>query len=184
MIPILRQKVVSGTAHVSFGRLWRRRVFSASLCILAWPAMVLAGAKPSTPAPATATADARVVTMTYLKSAPGKLSQLERYVRANWFAMDEVAVKRGLFVSYLWLDTGSDEGPWNAIVMVTYRDTKGFAGIEKDWREIKAAHREVLIDGAKQADLGRVVESREFFERKPFVNVVAGSTPPHVAELD
>jgi hypothetical protein len=47
-------------------------VFSASLCILAWPAMVLAGAKPSTPAPATATADARVVTMTYLKSAPGK----------------------------------------------------------------------------------------------------------------
>jgi hypothetical protein len=112
------------------------------------------------------------------------LSQLERYVRANWFAMDEVAVNRGLFVSYLWLDTGSDEGPWNAIVMVTYRDTKGFAGIEKDWREIKAAHREVLIDGAKQADLGRVVESREFFERTPFVNVVAGSAPPQVAELD
>ncbi|MFO0394779.1 MAG: nuclear transport factor 2 family protein [Lysobacteraceae bacterium] len=122
--------------------------------------------------------------MTYLKSAPGKLGQLERYVRANWFAMDKIAVERGLFVSYLWLDTGSDEGPWNAVVMVTYRDAQGFAGIEQEWAGIKAAHREVLIDGAKQADLGRVVESREFFERAPFVNVVAAGNPAEGAASD
>lgn len=41
------------------------------------------------------------MTMTYLKAVPGKLSQLERYIRANWFAMDTVAEKRGFFVSHV-----------------------------------------------------------------------------------
>jgi hypothetical protein len=68
--------------------------------------------------------------------------------------------------------------------MVTYRDAQGFAGIEQEWAGIKAAHREVLIDGARQADLGRVVESREFFERAPFVNVVAAGIPTDEAASD
>ncbi|WP_397574300.1 hypothetical protein [Silanimonas sp.] len=180
MRPEIGTKAASARASVSIAGLWRRRVLAASLWLLAWPMMALAEPGSRTLAPtteATEASSARVVTMTYLKSAPGKLGQLERYVRANWFAMDKIAVERGLFVSYLWLDTGSDEGPWNAVVMVTYRDAQGFAGIEQEWAGIKAAHREVLIDGARQADLGRVVESREFFERAPFVNVVAAGIP-------
>jgi hypothetical protein len=176
--------VVAALAMAAIGRLWRKQVFYASLCLLAWPTVTLAASDPATLGPTTEGPDARVVTMTYLKSAPGKLGQLERYVRANWFAMDKIAVERGLFVSYLWLDTGSDDGPWNAVVMVTYRDAQGFAGIEQEWAGIKAAHREVLIDGAKQADLGRVVESREFFERAPFVNVVAAGNPAEGAASD
>lgn len=115
----------------------------------------------------TASSSSRVVTQTYLKAKPGALALLERYVRANWFAMDEVAVRQGLFVSYLWLDTGSDEGTWNALVQVTYNDARGFEAIADSWAEIKAAHREVLIDGADQNDLGRVVETRNLFERAP-----------------
>ena len=173
-----------GTRVASVGALWRKQVLSASLWLLAWPTVTLAAPDSATLGPTTQAPDARVVTMTYLKSAPGKLSQLERYVRANWFAMDKIAVEQGLFVSYLWLDTGSDEGPWNAIVMVTYRDAQGFAGIEHEWAGIKAAHSEVLIDGASQADLGRVVESREFFERAPFVNDVAAGLLPEGAPSD
>lgn len=184
MTSIRGMNTVSGTSHATIARSWRRDMLSALLAILAWSTITLGYAEASATARPPGTTDTRVVTMTYLKSAPGKLNQLERYIRANWFAMDELAAKRGLFVSYLWLDTGSDEGPWNAIVMVTYRDAKGFAGITKEWSEIKAAHREVLIDGARQADLGRVVESREFFEREPFVNVVAAGTPPGGAETD
>jgi hypothetical protein len=172
MITILGKKVFSSRAHATIADVLRKHVLSTCLCILAWPTVALAGSDSGTSKPTAETRDARVVTMTYLKSAPGKLAQLERYVRANWFAMDKIAVERGLFVSYQWLDTDSDEGPWNAIVMVTYRDAQGFAGIEGEWAGIRAAHREVLIDGARQADLGRVVESREFFERPPFVNVV------------
>lgn len=112
---------------------------------------------------------ARVVTMTYLKSEPGKLDQLERYVRSNWFAMDAEAVRQGLFVNYEWLDTGSDDGTWNALVMVTYNDERGFAGIEQRWAAIKAAHKEVRINGAGMKELGRVVESKILFERQPFL---------------
>jgi len=172
---IVGKKAKAGPASSRGERAWLRRVSRASLCILAGPMLAVAAAQSSPPAPLAAPANARVVTMTYLKAVPGKLSQLERYIRANWFAMDEVAEKRGLFVSHLWLDTGSDEGPWNAIVMVTYRDARGFAGIEEEWREIRAAHREVLIDGAGLAALGRVVDSREFFEREPFVKAFPSS---------
>lgn len=175
--------VAAALAMAAIGRLWRK-LFYASLCLLAWPTVTLAAPDSATLGPTTEGPDARVVTMTYLKSAPGKLGQLERYVRANWFAMDKIAVERGLFVSYLWLDTGSDDGPWNAIVMVTYRDARGFAGIQKEWAEVRAAHSEVLIDGASQADLGRVVESREFFERAPFVSVVAAGLPLEGAPSD
>jgi hypothetical protein len=177
-------KAASARASASIAGLWRKHVLCASLLLLVWPTMAMAGPDSGTVAHTTEAPSARVVTMTYLKSAPGKLGQLERYVRANWFAMDKIAVERGLFVSYLWLDTGSDEGPWNAVVMVTYRDTQGFAGIEEEWAGIKAAHREVLIDGVRQADLGRVVESREFFERAPFVNIVAAGLPPEGAASD
>lgn len=177
-------KSVCANACACVARSWRRLVRYASLAVFVSPALALAGTKSPEPAVEAGASDARVVTMTYLKSTPGKLGQLERYVRANWFAMDEIAVQRGLFVSYLWLDTGTDEGPWNAIVMVTYRNERGFAGIADDWSEIKAAHREVLIDGARQADLGRVVESRELLERKPFVHAVAAETPLGGSEPD
>ncbi len=184
MIPISWKTAVSGATPISIGGLWRRHVVSALLGILAWPTLALAGADPAAVALQAGPSDARVVTLTYLKSAPGKLSQLERYVRANWFAMDDIAVKRGLFVSYVWFDTGSDEGPWNAIVMVTYRDARGFEGIAKDWSEIRTAHREVRIDGARQADLGRIVESHEVFERAPFLNLAAAMQPPRGKEPD
>jgi hypothetical protein len=107
----------------------------------------------------------RVVTFTYLKATPGRLVQLERYVRSNWFAMDERAVRDGLFVSYGWFDTGSDDGPWNAIIMVTYNDDGGFSKIQSRWAKISAAHTEVRPDGLGISELGTVIESKELFER-------------------
>ncbi len=109
----------------------------------------------------------RAVTVTYLQSKPGKLRELERYIRANWFAMDAIAVKQGLFVSYEWLDTGDDSSPWNALVIVTYNDDKGFDGIAQRWAPIKAAHVEVRPDGMGMKDLGRVLETKTLFERSP-----------------
>lgn len=117
-----------------------------------------------------ASAGARAVTLTFLQSRPGQLALLERFVRANWFAMDEVAVQQGLFVAYEWLDTAGDDGPWNAIVVVTYQDRNGFVGIRDRWALIKAAHDEVRPDGLPMKDLGRVVDSKTLFERAPFVS--------------
>lgn len=106
--------------------------------------------------------------MTYLQAKPGRLAALRAYIRANWFAMDEIAVKRGLMVSYQWLDTGDEAGPWNGIVLVTYADDRGFSGIEAQWAEIKSAHQEVPVEGLRLSDLGRVVESKTFFAHAPF----------------
>lgn len=124
----------------------------------------------------TAPSPARTVTVTYLQSQPGKLPELERFVRANWFAMDAIAVQQGLFVSYEWLDTGGDAAPWNALVIVTYADDKGFDGIADRWAPIKAGHEEVRPDGLGMKDLGRVLETKILFERSPFVSKRA--TPP------
>jgi hypothetical protein len=116
-----------------------------------------------------APATTRRVTITYFKAKPGRLAALERYVRANAFAMDEIAVRQGLFVSYEWLDTGTDDGVWNALITTTYRDAEGFGGVEHLWAPIRAAHREVRPDGLGMKDLGAVVEGKDLFERQPFV---------------
>jgi ABC-type Fe3+-hydroxamate transport system substrate-binding protein len=125
----------------------------------------------------TASTSARAVTVTYLKSQPGKLPELERFVRANWFAMDELAVRQGLFVSYEWLDTGDDSSPWNALVTVTYADEKGFEGIAERWAPIKTAHVEVRPDSLGMKDLGQVLETKTLFERVPFMSKRAMSSP-------
>lgn len=111
----------------------------------------------------------RVVTLTYLKSEPARLAHLERYIRANWFEMDAAAVEQGLFVSYEWVDTGTDSADWNAIVIVTYNDEKGFEGIEARWAPIRSSHKEVFPDGLTIRELGRVVETKTLFERAPFI---------------
>jgi hypothetical protein len=138
---------------------------SAMLGLAAAPTATVANEELSS-----ATGRARVVTLTYLQAKPGRLAQLERFVRANWFAMDEIAVQQGLFVSYEWLDAGSDEGPWNAIVMVTYNDEKGFDGIQQRWVPIQSAHKEVRPDALGMRDLGQVLETRKVLEREPFTS--------------
>jgi hypothetical protein len=143
------------------------------LCLLAICMGAPAGmsAMPSSvsvePTPATAPeADiTRDVTFTYLKSLPGERDNLRQFIVANWFAMDAVAAKRGLMLDYKLFDTGTDEGEWNLMVMVTYPDARGFDGIRDEWAKIVAAHRRVLVNGKGQSELGRVVRSQRLIER-------------------
>jgi hypothetical protein len=64
---------------------------------------------------------------------------------------------------YRVLDTGSDEGAWNVLVEVTYRDERGYAGIAAEFEAIRAAHTTVPIDGKDLRALGRIVESRKTY---------------------
>ena len=149
-----------------------RKSLTAAICLalaLCASAATAAEDRPALKEGAAATAS-RTVTLTYLKAAPGRLAHMERYVRANWFAMDAAAVSQGLFVSYKWLDTGREDGPWNAVVIVTYNDDKGFAGIEERWGPIRSAHKEVRPDGLAWRDIGRVVETLNLLERAPFAD--------------
>jgi hypothetical protein len=109
----------------------------------------------------------RAVEYTYLKSLPGERENLKRFISANWFAMDAIAVSQGLMVSYQLLDTGSDDGPWNVVVAVTYPNSLGYSGIAPQFEKIRRAHQTVLIDGKGMRDLGKVIETRPLFEDVP-----------------
>jgi hypothetical protein len=116
----------------------------------------------------------RAVEITFLKSLPGKLGQLEKFIKANWFPPDEIAVKEGIMVSYEWLDSGNDEGTYNAMVVITYPNEGGFVGIKPLWDKLITDYRRdnkrVLIDGLGFTDLGKIVESRKFYERAPLMS--------------
>ena len=106
----------------------------------------------------------RAVELTFLKSASGERERLKRYIVDNWFAMDAIAKAQGLMDAFTVWDTGSDEGPWNLLVSVTYRDSRGYAGITEAFEAIRRAHTEVRIDGKSLRDLGRIVDSRLVLE--------------------
>ena len=108
----------------------------------------------------------RAVELTFLKSEAGKREALIQYIRANWFAMDAVAVERGLMTDYQLLDSGDDAGDWNVVVIVGYPDAKGYDGIREAFEAIRSAHVTVPVDGqTKIAAFGRVVSSRRLLRR-------------------
>lgn len=130
-----------------------------------------AGTAAAEAAPASVASARRVaVELTFLKSLPGERDRLVRFIEANWFEMDSIAAERGLMGEYRVLETGTDEGPWNVLVEVTYRDERGYAGIAPAFEEIRAAHQTVLIDGKGLRALGTIVESRQTFVTLPAVD--------------
>jgi ABC-type transport system substrate-binding protein len=118
----------------------------------------------STPSAAAAPGSLRAVELTFLKSADGERERLKRYIVDNWFAMDRIAKAQGLMDAFTVWDSGSDEGPWNLLVSVTYRDARGYAGIAEAFEAIRRTHTEVRIDGKSLRDLGRIVDSRLVLE--------------------
>jgi hypothetical protein len=86
----------------------------------------------------------RAVELTFLKSKPGQRGQL--------------------MSAFTVLDTGTDEGPWNVLVSVTYMDEQGYPGIEEAFEKIRSAHTTVLVDGKGLRELGSIVDSKRLFE--------------------
>jgi hypothetical protein len=123
--------------------------------------------KPAPAEAATAAATPRVaVELTFILAKPGERKRAVEYIERNWFAMDAIAKTQGLMDDYRVMDTGSDEGPWNVLVEVTYRDARGYEGVREAFEKIRAAHREVLIDGKRLRDLGQIVESKKTFSSR------------------
>lgn len=133
------------------------------------------------PAPVTPAA-ARAVELTFLRSEPGQHERLVRFLEANWLALDHVAIARGLFVDARLLEA-RDEGapdppPWDVVVAVTYRDTRGYEGVRAAFEAIRRAHPKQLIDGHDLATLGRIVAARSLVESLPPVTRPLAAPPP------
>jgi hypothetical protein len=108
--------------------------------------------------------ESRAVELTFLKSSPGEREQLKSFIVLNWFAMDRVAKEQGLMSAFTVMDTGTDEGPWNVLVSVTYMNEKGYEGIVEAFERIRRAHVTVRVGGKGLRELGSIVESKRLFE--------------------
>jgi hypothetical protein len=172
--------------HIRFAHILRSALFTAAVSLL-WATTAVAEKKPAQPAahsdqskqhqgasdknqtdknrPNAKHVDPQrvAVELTYLLAKPGDRDRMIEYIQRNWFAMDAIAVSKGLMANYRVLDTGTDEGPWNVLVEVTYRDSSGYHGVQDAFEQIRTEHKEVLIDQRGLRDLGRVVESKLLF---------------------
>ncbi len=112
--------------------------------------------RPAATAQSTETA---VVERTRLKANPGDREALGRFIVANWFAMDEVAVRKGLFTSYRLLENSDTDGDWDWVVEVGYPNPDGYSNpeVQARFQAIREQHETVLIDGKSLRDLGRVI---------------------------
>lgn len=117
--------------------------------------------------PATEPTAQVAVELTFLKAHPGERDRLVRYIELNWFEMDRIAAAQGLMRDYRVLQTRDDDGPWNVLVEVTYRDERGYAGVAEAFEVIRKAHRNVPVDGKSLRDLGAIVNSQTAYMRLP-----------------
>ncbi len=107
-----------------------------------------------------AKAPTRHITQTYLRAAPGKRAALIAYIERNWFAMDRIGIRQGLFTSYALMERADSEpADWDVIVTVGYPTAQGHdaPGVADAFKKIRAAHREIKIEGQGLAQLGTIV---------------------------
>jgi hypothetical protein len=98
---------------------------------------------------------------TYLKAADGQRENLARFIIANWFEMDRLAMaeKPPLFTRYRLFANASAEQDWDLVVVVGYPVANGFddADTQLRFNRIRSAHKTILIDGKGLRELGAIV---------------------------
>jgi hypothetical protein len=100
-------------------------------------------------------------TFTYLKAVNGQKDNLKHFLKKNWFAMDSIAVRQGLFNDYELIENINKEDSltWDFIVAVEYFTVGTYADIAEKWQAISKAHQTVYVNGLGFRDLGKIVKS-------------------------
>jgi hypothetical protein len=138
----------------------RRLIFVASVmwCV---QALALTPIAPKATEPPTE----RAVEMTFFKSTAGQKENLKKFIMANWFAYHKEAVKQGLMVRFQLLDNPEHKPDWDVLVIVTYTNNGGYAGIKDRFDEIRSAHKVIAIEGEVFfKKFGAIVDSKRVFE--------------------
>ncbi|MFN9999253.1 MAG: hypothetical protein ACK52X_06495 [bacterium] len=100
-------------------------------------------------------------TYTYLKATSGQKDNLKEFLKKNWFAMDSIAVRQGLFNDYELIENINKEDSltWDFIVAVEYFTSGTYADVAEKWQVISKAHQTVKVNGLSFKDLGKIVKS-------------------------
>jgi hypothetical protein len=96
---------------------------------------------------------------TFLAALDPDPADLIAFIKANWFAMDRIAVDRGLFSDFA-LYRATDAGDWQVAVVVGYPDPRGYDGVREAFEAIRAAHVPILVKDKDLRALGRIIGTR------------------------
>jgi hypothetical protein len=112
-------------------------------------------------------------TFTYLKAINGQKDNLKEFLRKNWFVMDSIAVRQGLFNDYELIENinREDSLTWDYIVAVEYFTAGTYADIAEKWQVLSKAHKIVNVNGLSFKDLGEIVKS-ETVQKKSDIKFV------------
>lgn len=80
----------------------------------------------------------RVYEYTFLKSVDAKPDALLEFIVKNWFAIDKIAVEKGIIVNYQ-LYEAKDQEDWNVAVAVGYANDKVTKLLRKTLRRFEKA---------------------------------------------
>jgi hypothetical protein len=103
-------------------------------------------------------------TYTYVKATDGNINKLKQFIEANWFAMDQKAIRKGLFRNYKLIENVAPDTvqDWDVIVAVEYFGDGGYTNkIAKAFDEIRASHQYTAVDGQTFKDLGTIVRTEQ-----------------------
>ncbi len=96
---------------------------------------------------------------TFLKANEGLRQDLTSFITKNWFVMDEEGVKQGIFTSYWLMEDIDENAEWDLVMAVGYPQAGGYEepATKTKFNAIRAAHNEILINGKRLKELGRIV---------------------------
>jgi hypothetical protein len=99
--------------------------------------------------------------MTYVRARPGQRERMERYLKANWLAVDELAKQQNHLAGYRLLRADRDlKETWDFVVILEYRNTAAMEAFVPAYLALVRGRARVRIEGLEFADLGEIVQQK------------------------
>lgn len=100
--------------------------------------------------------------LSLVRARPGQRDRLERFLQANWLALDEQALRQHRISAYRLLRADADpkESSWDYAVIIEYADREAMTAFVPFYLGLARSSPHVRIDGLDFADLGEVVEQK------------------------
>lgn len=112
-------------------------------------------------APVAVKAGDTVWAISFVRARPGQRERLERYLKANWLALDALALREKRIVAYRMLraDADAKEG-WDYAVIIEYADRQAMAGFVPFYIGLARERPQVRVEGLDFADLGEITQQK------------------------
>jgi hypothetical protein len=105
--------------------------------------------------------DGAVWAMTYVRARPGQRERMERYLKANWLAVDEVAKTQGYLAGYRLLRADRDlKETWDFVVILEYRNAAAMEAFVPAYLGLVRGRPRIRIEGLEFGDLGEIVQQK------------------------